>query len=900
LEKNKEKILNAKKFSESEFGEFISNLRLAESQRMRILERILESGEINLQDLENTFNISPDVLNLNLEYLKELDLLKPFAKISKLYQTIEKQNEVKGLFPDVSIIRDKHLCCGCGLCVAVCPVNAIDFLKDSLTINSDSCIKCGLCYICCPRAFFPDELKNLMDDSEFDVKFLNELGYFERIYTAQTKLNKIKEVGQDGGVVSTLLITAFKTQIIDAALVVTSDNLFKPIPILIENEDDVLKSAGTKYSNAHPLSILHSAKKFKKLAIIGTPCVLEGIQKISFYPLNKPLFNNIALKIGLFCMESFDYEDIINIVNQEFKVAPDKIKKMNIKKGRFYVYQENGEILDIPVEQVKKYARYGCFLCDDLTSELTDVSVGSIGSEPNWSTVIVRSKKGADLMEKASELQLIDKKLIEETNKNYNMLRRIAKSKEKMYKEIPRTKMVQQKPKIRITNFNEVPCGLTSEMVKLESLRCLQCGRPLCISGCPVNVNIPGFISLLRKENYLEGIRFIKDYNLLPAICGRVCPQESQCENSCLLNSIGEPVAIGNLERFIADWERSNKLKECPDCEAPNGIKVAIIGCGPASLTCAGELARKGYDITIFEAFHAGGGVLSYGIPEFRLPKEIVVDEIQTLTMLNVKIEYNIIIGKTLSIEDLKEMGFKAIFIGVGAGLPTFIDIPGLDFNGVLSANEFLTRSNLMKAYKFPEYDTPIKVGEITTVLGGGNVALDSARTALRLGAKRVIVIYRRSEKEMPARQEEYHHAIEEGVEFLFLTNPVRIIGDEMGNVKQIEVIKMRLGEPDKSGRKSPIPIKGSEYFIDTDTIIVAIGTQANPILTRAIPGLKLNKRGYIETDENGKTNLEGIYAGGDIVTGSATVISAMGAGKKAARAMDEYLKSKFISKSSS
>ncbi|MFX0029785.1 MAG: NADPH-dependent glutamate synthase, partial [Candidatus Hermodarchaeota archaeon] len=410
----------------------------------------------------------------------------------------------------------------------------------------------------------------------------------------------------------------------------------------------------------------------------------------------------------------------------------------------------------------------------------------------------------------------------------------------------------------------------------------------------PVNIDIPEFIDLIKKNDFSGAIRSIKEYNILPAICGRVCPQEIQCEKSCILSKKSEPIAIGALERFVADWERKNGLKECPDCEAPNSMKVAIIGSGPAGLTCAADLARLGYDITIFEALHTGGGVLSYGIPEFRLPKEIVKEEIETLKMLGVKFEYNKIIGKTLTINDLKEMGFKACFIGVGAGLPSMRMIPGINLNGVLTANEFLTRINLMKAYKFPEYDTPIKIGKVIVVVGGGNTALDSARVALRLGADKVIIVYRRSETEMPARQEEYHHAIEEGIQFEFLSNPVRILGDGEGNVEKIEVIRMELGDPDDSGRRRPIPIEKSEYLINCDTVILAIGTNANRILPHSIPELMTDKWGYIVADDNGKTNLKGIYAGGDIVLGSATVISAMGAGRKAAGAINEFLKSKF------
>ena len=461
--------------------------------------------------------------------------------------------------------------------------------------------------------------------------------------------------------------------------------------------------------------------------------------------------------------------------------------------------------------------------------------------------------------------------------------------------KIPRQKMKEQNPSERIHNFSEVALGFTEDMAKTEAERCLQCGDPRCINGCPVNIDIPAFIRLIKEDNLLEAIRTIKDYNILPAICGRVCPQEIQCEQACVLSKRWEPVAIGALERYIADWERKNKLKECPDCEAPNHIKVAVIGSGPAGLTCAADLARFGFDVTIFEAFHKGGGVLVYGIPEFRLPKDIVEDEIETLKMLGVKVEYNKIIGKTLTIDDLKEIGYKAFFIGVGAGLPSMRKIPGMNLNGVLTANEFLTRANLMKAYKFPDYDTPIKIGKVITVIGGGNTALDSARVALRLGAEKVIIVYRRTEAEMPARKEEYHHAIEEKIEFQFLSNPVRFLGDENGNVEKIEVLKMELGEPDSSGRPRPVPIENSEYLIKCDTVILAIGTNANPILTKSIQELKLNKWGYIEADENGKTNLEGLYAGGDIVTGSATVISAMGAGRIAAKAINEYLRAKFL-----
>ncbi|KKN47762.1 hypothetical protein LCGC14_0659590 [marine sediment metagenome] len=455
----------------------------------------------------------------------------------------------------------------------------------------------------------------------------------------------------------------------------------------------------------------------------------------------------------------------------------------------------------------------------------------------------------------------------------------------------PRYKMPEQDPRLRVKNFKEVNLGYSEEIAKEEAKRCLQCAKPLCIEGCPVNVNIPQFIKLIREGDFHEAIRCVKDYNILPSICGRVCPQENQCESKCVLRKKFEPIAIGNLERFIADWERRNQFKECPDCQAPNNIKIAVIGSGPAGLTCAADLARKGYDVTIFEAFHKGGGVLVYGIPEFRLPKEIVKDEIDILRMLNVKIEYNMVIGKILTIDDLKKKDFKAIFIGIGAGLPRFLKIVGENFKGVITANEYLTRVNLMKAYDFPKYKTPIKIGKKVTVVGGGNVAMDSARSALRLGAERVTIVYRRALEQMPARKEETHHAKEEGIIFQLLTNPIRFIEDGSGNIKEMEVIRMELGELDASGRARPILIENSEFRIKTDLVVIAIGNNANPLLTSTYPELELNKWGNIVVDENGKTNIKGIYAGGDIVTGTATVISAMGAGRRAANAINEYLK---------
>lgn len=476
--------------------------------------------------------------------------------------------------------------------------------------------------------------------------------------------------------------------------------------------------------------------------------------------------------------------------------------------------------------------------------------------------------------------------------------------KKKKKKIIPnKVKMREQPPDERRKNFNEVPFGYTEEEALEEAKRCLQCKKPFCITGkvdkdgkkfggCPVEVDIPGFIALVAEGKFLEAARRLKEKNALPALCGRVCPQEIQCELTCTLGMKHEPVGIGRLERFAADWERAKGLVEVPPKPEPLGKKVAVVGAGPAGLTVAADLARVGYGVTIFEALHNAGGVLVYGIPEFRLPKAIVQAEVDFVKSLGVEIRLNAIVGRLFTIEELFEQGYSAIFIGIGAGSPMFMKIPGEDLNGVYSANEFLTRSNLMKAYLFPRYDTPIKKRGRVAVVGGGNVAMDSARTALRLGADEVYLIYRRSEVEMPARAEEREHAKEEGVIFHILTNPVKIIADEKGWVKSVECIKMELGEPDHSGRRRPIPIEGSEFTMEIDALIMAIGTNANPLLPRSTPGLELTKWGYIVADEEtGTTSLTGVYAGGDIVTGSATVILAMGAGRNAATAIDKYLR---------
>lgn len=453
-------------------------------------------------------------------------------------------------------------------------------------------------------------------------------------------------------------------------------------------------------------------------------------------------------------------------------------------------------------------------------------------------------------------------------------------------------KVPEQDPKERVKNFNEVPYGYTEDLAIKEAKRCLQCDKPTCIAGCPVAVDIPGFIDLIAKKDFLGAAKKIKETNLLPAMCGRVCPQEDQCQKVCILGKKYEPVAIGALERFAADFERKNGRAETPKMEHKKNKKVAVVGSGPAGLTCAGELVRNGYDVTVFEALHKPGGVLVYGIPEFRLPKAIVDWEIDYLKKLGIKLEPNVVVGRTVTVDELLKDGFGAVFIGLGAGAPNFMNIPGENLCGIYSANEYLTRSNLMKAYLFPEYDTPIVRGKKVAVIGGGNVAMDSARTALRLGAKTVHIVYRRSRKEMPARIEEIHHGEEEGVKFHFLILPLKYIGDEKGFVQTMEAQKMELGEPDSSGRRRPVPIPGSEFTLEVDLVIVAIGTSAQPLIASTNPDLELNKWGYIEVDEStGATSKKKVWAGGDIVTGSATVISAMGGGKKSAAAIAESLR---------
>ena len=461
--------------------------------------------------------------------------------------------------------------------------------------------------------------------------------------------------------------------------------------------------------------------------------------------------------------------------------------------------------------------------------------------------------------------------------------------------DLNRVEMPRQDPKVRARNFNEVALGYTHEMALQEANRCIQCPKRPCVDGCPVNVNIPEFIKAIRDNDMPESVRAMKNKNALPGICGRVCPQESQCEQVCTLAKKGAPIAIGRLERYVADWERehSTELPPSPNQQPPTGKKVSVVGSGPAGLTCAADLAKFGHKVTIFEALHTAGGVLMYGIPEFRLPKAIVQGEVDYVKSLGVEIRLDSVMGKLATIDELLENNYNAVFLGTGAGLPMFLDIPGENLNGVYSANEFLTRVNLMKAYLFPEYDTPIKIGKQVAVIGGGNVAMDAARCALRLGADKVYIIYRRSRVEMPARHEEVENAEEEGIIFKLLTNPKRFIGNDQGWITAMECYEMELGEPDASGRRRPIIKEGSEFTIEVDVAIVALGTTPNPLIPSTTRGLETKKNGTVVADEeSGKTVKDKVWAGGDVVTGAATVISAMGAGKRAAASIDAYLKS--------
>lgn len=455
-----------------------------------------------------------------------------------------------------------------------------------------------------------------------------------------------------------------------------------------------------------------------------------------------------------------------------------------------------------------------------------------------------------------------------------------------------RVDMPRQDPLVRAHNYNEVALGYNDDMARQESTRCIQCPKRPCVAGCPVNVDIPEFVKAVRDNNMPEAVKILKSKNALPAICGRVCPQETQCEQVCSLGKKGAPIAIGRLERYVADWDLGHKESASPtQIPPPTGKKVAIIGSGPAGLTCAADLAKLGHKVTMFEALHTAGGVLMYGIPEFRLPKKVVQAEVDYVKSLGVDVQLDSVMGKLATVDELLSTGYDAVFLGTGAGLPMFMDIPGENLNGVYSANEYLTRVNLMKAYLFPEYDTPIKIGKRVAVIGGGNVAMDSARCALRLGADKVYIVYRRSRAEMPARHEEAENAEEEGIIFKLLTNPKQIIGDDKGWVKGMECYEMELGEPDASGRRRPITKQGSEFIMDVDVVVVALGTTPNPLIPATTKGLEITKRGTVVADEqSGKTVKDRVWAGGDVVTGAATVISAMGAGKRAAASIHAFL----------
>ncbi|MCI7639080.1 MAG: NADPH-dependent glutamate synthase [Clostridiales bacterium] len=455
-------------------------------------------------------------------------------------------------------------------------------------------------------------------------------------------------------------------------------------------------------------------------------------------------------------------------------------------------------------------------------------------------------------------------------------------------KKVP---MPEQDPQVRARNFQEVTLGYTEEMAVEEAGRCLNCKNPKCVEGCPVNVRIPEFIAKVRERDFKAAYEIITSTNALPALSGRVCPQETQCESKCVRGIKGEPVAIGRLERFVADWYREN-VNAMPEKVPSNGIKVAVVGSGPAGLTCASDLAKKGYQVSVFEALHTAGGVLVYGIPEFRLPKQIVANEVTKLQAQGVEVMTNMVIGRVLTIDELFEMGYKAVFVGSGAGLPMFMNIPGESYKGVMSANEYLTRTNLMKAYN-ADSDTPVIQSKAVAVVGGGNVAMDAARCAMRLGAEHVYVVYRRGEAEMPARLEEQHHAKEEGIEFKTLTNPVEIVADDTGRVCGMKCVKMELGEPDASGRRRPIVVPDSEFMLDVDTVIMSLGTSPNPLIRSTTPGLETNRKGCLIVNEDAMTTRDGVFAGGDAVTGAATVILAMGAGKKGAEAIDKFLSAK-------
>ncbi|MCX5805839.1 MAG: bifunctional dihydroorotate dehydrogenase B NAD binding subunit/NADPH-dependent glutamate synthase [Proteobacteria bacterium] len=640
-------------------------------------------------------------------------------------------------------------------------------------------------------------------------------------------------------------------------------------------------------------------------------CVGGGVGVAPVYPIAKALFekgNKVINIIGARTKEMLILEEEMKAISSELYVTTDDgtyghhgfvtdvLKKLIAEKGKIDLVIGIGPVIMMKAvcdvtrpHNLKTVVSLNTIMVDG--TGMCGCCRATIGGETKFVCVDGPEFDGHQV--EFSELMLRGKMYNrEERRAMWDHKCKLEEKEKALKKSKKREPMPEQNPKVRMQNFNEVALGYARENALREAARCLNCKNMPCVEGCPVNVKIPEFIKKIKDGDFMGAIHTIKETNSLPAVCGRVCPQETQCEEKCILGKKGQPIAIGRLERFAADYELSQGDVRAPEPEKPTGKKVAVVGAGPAGLTVAGELAKKGHEVTVFEALHKAGGVLVYGIPEFRLPKAIVQREVDYVGKLGAKIKVDMIIGQTTTVDELFAKGYDAIFVGTGAGLPYFMEVPGENLNGVYSANEFLTRANLMKAYLFPEYDTPVRVGSKVAVIGGGNVAMDGARISKRMGADDVYLIYRRSRAEMPARAEEAHHAEEEGIDFRLLTAPIRVIGDENGWVKGIECVKMELGEPDASGRRRPVEIKGSEHIIDVDVIIVAIGQGPNPILTSTTKDLKLRKTGNIEADpETGKTSKKGVFAGGDIVTGAATVILAMGAGRKAAAAMDEYLK---------
>jgi len=639
-------------------------------------------------------------------------------------------------------------------------------------------------------------------------------------------------------------------------------------------------------------------------------CVGGGVGVAPVYPIAKALFekgNKVINIIGARTKDMLILEDEMKAISSELYVTTDDgsyghhgfvtdiLKKLIAEEGKIDLVIGIGPVIMMKAvcdvtrpHKLKTVVSLNTIMVDG--TGMCGCCRATIAGETKFVCVDGPEFDGHQV--EFNELMLRGKMYNrEERRAMWDHKCKLEEKEKALKKSKKREPMPEQNPKVRIQNFNEVALGYARENALREAARCLNCKNMPCVEGCPVNVKIPEFIKKMKDGDFMGAIHTIKETNALPAVCGRVCPQETQCESKCVLGKKGQPIAIGRLERFAADYELNLGDVRAPEPAKPTGKKIAVVGAGPAGLTVAGELAKKGHEVTIFEALHKAGGVLVYGIPEFRLPKAIVQREVDYVGKLGAKIKVDTIIGQTTTVDELFEKGYDAIFVGTGAGLPYFMEIPGENLNGVYSANEFLTRANLMKAYLFPEYDTPVRVGSKVAVIGGGNVAMDSARISKRMGADDVYLIYRRSRAEMPARAEEAHHAEEEGIDFRLLTAPVRVVGDENGWVKGIECVKMELGEPDASGRRKPVEIKGSEHIIDVDVIIVAIGQGPNPILTSTTEGLKLRKSGNIEADtETGKTSRKGVFAGGDIVTGAATVILAMGAGRKAAAAMEEYL----------